>query len=576
MTTPTSTVPAGATVNPSTAPYTSVTTPSMPGTGQPGGGGIGGFLKDNAGLLIGGLLGGVLMMMTGGSGILGMLMPLIGALLGGMFGDKNGLLGGVRTSLFGGPTPAGVSGPQGGGPAPVVGVTGPGAGVNPIAPPAPIPQTTISWGGDLPVRNATGQVINGVAANGTPTYGAPTGTGPAARGPEISIIENAAPGATGAPAPGPAYQYTGFVRGDKFVITSVAGAIPGTTPPRFGAPISVDSRPGSSAVELPIGADGKISLNTTANPNPALDALVVQARERAARAGTNSMLDVSPVGGTAPANAVKVELEPVTRDGVTYATTMTGTRNAAGTITFNQVSIVERRPDPANPSGPPLETPVVNPASNNTTFTINPPINAGEIAGTPPKVALSTGITDNIREAMASRTIQIRSLETANQQARVNDILTGVNTSPTAGTALNAVSTRISAQLQAGGLPQNASIMAGETVANYYSNSANRNGPFNRDAFDTELQRVSGLGGSDATSVRLRKAITDEVSQMHDPIRNSVNGRPVAVAGTAATPTGPATSTQNLTRPLASTPPAPGAAYTPLATPNVNPAVVGR
>jgi len=571
-----------------------VTTPSLPASR----GGIGGFLSDNKSLLIGGVIGLVLMMVTGGGGgIMGMLMPLLGALIGGMATDSNGLLGGVRRSLFGGSTPAGASAPAGTGPAPVVGPSGPGmsgpAPALPVTPPPP--EMTVAANSQIQVKNGA-QVINGISGTGTPTFGAPSGTGPAARGPEVAITENA-PAVSGAAPAGPAMRYTGFVRGDQFVVTSIAARIPGSTPPSFAAPRVLNSSdPAASEVTLPIGADGKVNL---AAANPALTAARTAATQRATQENGMTELVVENVGTPAPgaAQQIRATLPPVVREGVTYTTTLSGTRDAAGLVTFTTVGVTEQPPGGS-------ASPVNNPRTGTPVFTLNTPQTGGITAGVPPKVGLRTGIVNDVNENMATVTTNIRRFETQQVEARGNDLVAGINAQPTASLSLNGLSSRFSAQMSAGGMPQPAAVMAGEAVANYYAQSANRTGAFNAADFRTQLQNnARGL-----TDTQL-DAITAEVGKQHNKIGTAINARPMTVASgpaptgpapsapapsapapsapapsgpapSAPAPSGPApsgpaplapTASQNLTRDLRVAPTPPGAGYVPLPVPNVRP-----
>jgi hypothetical protein len=513
----------------------STPTATGPGGSAPEEGGIMGFLKKNSGMLIGGLIGAVIMMMTGG-GAMGMLFPIIGALLVGMLGDDKGMLSGIRESIMPSRTPAG-SGPGASGP----GVSAPAAGVS-VAPTTP--PLAIEANASLVVRNSTG-VVSGVAVNGQPTFAPPTGSGPAASGPDIQIVENA-PRASGATASTPAFRYTGQVKGNDFVITSVQAVIPGSNPPEFGLP----SRP-VPPVSLPIDATtGAVNFNQPAPTPPAPASGLAAAREQAtsvAAANNNRKnFNLTELGD----NKVSITLDPVVRDGASYQTTMIGSRAADGTVTFDRATMTETK------GTPPVTSPVTNPSTGGTEFKVTgyiPPVRAtAPVApATTSTVAVTQGEAGNATEAVVDFTLsgrkKLEAAQTVARTARNTEIVGALNGAPNANQALNGLESTIARQYTNSGMNPFDANVAAQSVAGFYAESDNRGAVLNEAALRAQLEAAkrpafaAGATGDRVFSDDQVNAIIAETKNHHTQIVAGLNGKPLQATPGASTPA-PATA----------------------------------
>lgn len=518
-----------------TPPPAAVTTPDVPGSGQEEGG-IMGFLGKNKGGIIGAIVGVIINMVTGGGGgIMGMLLPLLLGVGGSLLVDGGkGMLGGMLGMGGNQQTPPAQGQGQGQG----VGAPSQGqaqnAAINVEQP------MMVNGNAQIQVKNGT-QVINTIANNGSPQFAAATGTPP--RGNEITIIENA-PAAPGATTRTPAFQYTGRVEGDNFVITSVSAPVAGSNPPQMGAPVR--SNP---PISLPIGADGKVSLNQPAG-SP-LTTARTQATEKAANFNRSKDLTITEVA-TPPGQAQKVstQLDPITRDGVTYNVTLQGTRDANGVITFNAASMTQTT------GTPPVTTPVNNPNTGAPTFEVRNMAPVRQSAGTPPKVTITEGLASNVSEGLVNFTRRVqRQAEAAQAQARgqrQNALVGAINSAPNAEQALNNLESTLSAQLTQSGMNPLDANLAANVVTNFYTQQSNRGATFNADALKDQLKNtmrpaIPGNPPQRALTDKQVDAIVAEVSAQNTAINTAINAKPMNTVPAGSTTPAP-TASSNIPR----------------------------
>lgn len=489
-----------------------------------------GFLSKNSNMIAGGLLGAVIMFMTGGSGILGMLLPILGMLIGGIMGDKNGLLSGISNSLFG---KEGQDQGQ---------EQDKGQGLEKKRDketPAPsMPQLVVGEGASVPLKKDD-KAISTIGADGNPVYAAMTGTPP--RGPEISLVEREE--ATGTGTPGAAYRYTGFVREDTFVVTSMAAVVPGSNPPQFGAAQQFNTEKGSEELALDI-INGDIKL-TVASTSP-LAKFRTEAKARAASFDETVLVDIDgpAVGTDGKPQPAKATLESYEMGGKTYVTSLEGKRSASGQVTFTKATVAELTKD----------------ADGNNTFTqvtqSDIAISGGEVNGEE-KVSLKKGPLDALRAQMAADAAGIQQRDAQMLADRGNALVDAINKAPTAGESLNALSPQLSKQLQAAGMDEAPATLVGNNVANYYRESDYRTGAFNAAQFRQQLKdEVPPLTDAQLNSV------TTEIGHHHGKIVAAINERPFAVAAAGTTPekaTGKDLTRTSAAAPAASGPVAPPA-----------------
>jgi hypothetical protein len=535
-----------------------VTTPDIPGGGQPEGGGIGGFLKKNMGGLIGLAAGIILPMIFGGGGgggimdIIMKLLPFVAPILGSLLVDKgDGLIGGLLGMEKSGPSRSQAVSQGVGAPAQAVSTS--------VAPAAPsIDQTvSITPNSQVQVKNGT-QVINGMNGN-TVAFAPASGTPP--RGQEVTIAERGAGNAVG-------FQYTGRVEGDNFVITSVAAPVAGSNPVQMAAPVRPDT-----PISLPIGADGKVNFQQP--DGSALATTRTRATEKAANFNRSKDLTITEVA-TPPGQAQKVstQLDPVTRDGVTYNVTLQGTRDASGMITFNTASMTQTT------GTPPTTTPVNNPNTGAPTFEVRnmPPVR--QSAGTPPKITVTEGLASTMSEDLVNFTRRgQRQAEAAQAQARgqrQTALLGAINSAPNAEQAINNLESTLSTQLTQSGMNPLDANLAANTVSNFYTQQSNRGATFNADTLKDQLKNtmrpaIPGNPPQRALTDRQVDAIVAEVSSQNTAVSAAINAKPMVTVPAGSVTPAP-TASSNITRvarPM--TAPTVGTPVAPLAIPGLNP-----